>query len=387
MGQALDKVTIKGFKSIKSLEDFELKNLNVMIGGNGAGKSNFVDIFRMLRAMVDGNFANFIASHGGADDFMFNGPKQTEKIEAQFTFGGNSYSFEMEPTTSEKMLINWEQEEGIDGDKLIMNPVFESMITTIKNDDYLCKGSEDRLENLVYQSISSWCVYHFHDTGEKAPMRRSEITADNTKLRSNASNIAPFLLNLRDCRDGKESRFDHSGDSHTKISGDKSYNEIVDAVRLVTPFFDDFILRPKNGGQKEKVNLSWKQKGSDYPMQPYHFSDGTLRFICLATALLQPILPSTIVIDEPELGLHPCAIDILAELINAASTKTQVIVSTQSPALVDCFQPEDVIVVKREKGASTFRRLKSEDLSEWLTEYSLGELWRKNVVRGGPVHE
>lgn len=389
MGQALDKVTIKGFKSIKSLEDFELKNLNVMIGGNGAGKSNFVEIFRMLRAMVDGDFSNFIVGHGGADDFMFNGPKQTNKIEAFFEFGDNSYGFELEPTASEKMLIKLERERYRDnGWQVTGAGSFESQITARKDEKSPRNNNWNGVGYYIYQAISGWYVYHFHDTSKMAPMRRSCITDDNTRLRSNASNIAPFLMNLRSCRDGNEALLNFSGDYYAKLpAGDKSYDEIVEAVRLVTPFFDDFILRPKNGDQKETINLSWKQKGSDYPMQPYHFSDGTLRFICLATALLQPFPPSTIVIDEPELGLHPYAIDILAELIKAASQKTQVIVSTQSPALVDCFQPEDVIVVNREKGASTFKRLKTKDLSEWLKEYSLGDLWRRNIVTGGPVHE
>jgi predicted ATPase len=175
--------------------------------------------------------------------------------------------------------------------------------------------------------------------------------------------------------------------SHREIDRPKFYSKIVEAIKLVTPFFDDFILRPTKKGEKEEVNLSWKQKGSDYPMQPYHFSDGTIRFICLATSLLQPTPPSTIVIDEPELGLHPYAIEIIAELIQAASEKTQVIVSTQSPLLIDHFDPEVIIVVNRKNGASTFERLNKEELSHWLKDYSLGELWRKNIVDGGPVHE
>ena len=199
-------------------------------------------------------------------------------------------------------------------------------------------------------------------------MRRSEITADNMRLRPDASNIAPFLLELRD-------------------NQLKCYEEVISTIRLVTPFFDDFLLKPRRNGEKEKVNLSWKQKGSDYPMQPYHFSDGTIRFICLATALLQPNPPSTIVIDEPELGLHPYAIEILAELIQAASERTQVIVSTQSPPLIDYFSPEDIIVVNRKNGASVFKRLDAKELSHWLQDYSLGELWRKNIIAGGPVHE
>ena len=369
MGNALDKLTIRGFKSIKSLEDFELGKLNVMIGGNGAGKSNLVDMFRMLRAMVDEDFANFITRRGGADDFLFNGPKQTKVIEAEFRFGDNSYSFELEPTASENFLIKVETERYLEYSWTIIGKgKRESNITAKKDERSVVYPGSPGVGYYVHLAISNWVVYHFHDTSATAPMRRSEITADNMRLRPDASNIAPFLLELRD-------------------DEPKCYDEVVGTIKLVTPFFNDFILKPTKKGEKELVNLSWKQKGSDYPMQPYHFSDGTIRFICLAAALLQPDPPSTIVIDEPELGLHPYAIEILAELIQAASERTQVIVSTQSPPLIDNFSPEDIIVVSRENGASTFKRLNAKELSHWLDDYSLGDLWRKNVVAGGPVHE
>jgi len=369
MGQTLEKLTIKGFKSIRSLEDFEFKNLNIMIGGNGAGKSNFVEIFRMLRAMVDEGFANYVMNRGGADDFMFNGPKETKEIEAEFIFGENSYSFVLKPSASEEFVIQIEKERYLDYSwKTIGLGNRESQIASKKNEKSSRYPGVYGIGYHIHASISNWVVYHFHDTSATAPMRRSEIIADNANFRSDASNIAPFLLRLRDEKK-------------------TAYDEIVESVRLVTPFFDDFILKPVQKGEKKVVNLSWKQKGSDYPMQPYHFSDGTIRFICLATSLLQPNIPSIIVIDEPELGLHPYAIEILAELIKAASKKTQVIVATQSPPLIDNFSPEDIIVVNREKGASTFKRLETKELSEWLKEYSLGDLWRKNIVAGGPVHE
>ena len=156
---------------------------------------------------------------------------------------------------------------------------------------------------------------------------------------------------------------------------------------MVTPFFDDFVLESRQSGEKEEINLSWTQKGSDYPMQPYHLSDGSIRFISLATALLQPNPPSTIIIDEPELGLHPAAIVILAELIQQAAQRTQVIVATQSPALIDQFGINDIVVVNRKEGASSFERLNEKDFSEWLKNYSVGELWTKNVIAGGPVYE
>jgi len=133
--------------------------------------------------------------------------------------------------------------------------------------------------------------------------------------------------------------------------------------------------------------LQWHQKGSDFPFLPVHLSDGTIRFICLVTALLQPHPPSTIVIDEPELGLHPFAIGLLADLIQSASERTQVVVSTQSPTFLDHFDPEHVVVVNRREGRSLFDRLDPDQLAEWLQEYSVGELWQKNVVQGGPSHE
>ena len=190
----------------------------------------------------------------------------------------------------------------------------------------------------VSGAVSGWTVYHFHDTTLSAGLRREQPVQDYRILRHDASNIAAFLLGLRVCNKS-------------------SYDLIRDTVRQIAPFFDDFLLEVRTKGDEEKVRLEWRQKGSDFPFQAYHLSDGTLRFICLATALLQPVLPSTIVIDEPELGLHPYAIGLLASLAQSASECTQAILSTQSPALLDYFKPEDVIVVNRREGHSTFDRL------------------------------
>jgi predicted ATPase len=339
-----------------------------MIGGNGAGKSNFIDFFRMLRAMMDGNLKDYIHKNGGISDLLFNGRKVTELLKFETRFGLRGYRFSIVPGAKEDFSITkearyyehgtsgwWELGDSPDGTSLLAREV--------KN-----KTSDSKYGQYVYDAITSWQVYHFHDTSSTAAMRHYEIIQDNKTLRLDGANIAPYLLRL-------------------KNKNSDIYNEITETIKLATPFFDEFILEAKEYGQTQKVNLSWRQKGSDYPMQPYHFSDGTIRFICLATALLQPNLPSTIIIDEPELGLHPYAIEILTELIKATSKKTQVIVSTQSPALIDNFDPEDIIVVNRENGASTFKRLDAKELSHWLEEYSLGDLWRKNIVTGGPVRE
>jgi predicted ATPase len=165
------------------------------------------------------------------------------------------------------------------------------------------------------------------------------------------------------------------------------YEAIRDTIRLANPFFDDFLLRPHTDNEN-MIRLEWREKGSDFPFQAYHLSDGTLRFICLTTLLLQPQLPSTILIDEPELGLHPYAIVILASLMRSAAERTQLIVSTQSVSLVNQFDAEDLLVVERRERdnmhETVIRRVDPQRLSSWLDEYSLGELWEKNVLGGRP---
>jgi len=368
MGDPLDRLTIKGFKSIRALIDFELTGLNVLIGSNGAGKSNFIDFFRLLRSVCEDKTDEFIRNGGGIGDFLFNGRKLTEKLEFEMLFGKRGYRFSIVPTVKEQCTISkearfyegdasgwWQLGNSVDGTSLLVKEAKG--------------GSHDsKYSKPVYNAIMSWKIYHFHDTGSTAGMRHAEIIQDNKYLRADGSNIAPYLLSLR------------------KSSADV-YREITDAIRLVIPFFDDFELEPESFGEKKKVNLAWRQKGSDYPMQPYHFSDGSIRFICLATALLQPEPPATIIIDEPELGLHPSAIGILAELIQNASRRTQLIVATQSPTLIDNFAVENVIVVSRKKGESSFSRLREKDFNVWLENYSVGELWTKNVISGGADHE
>lgn len=365
---SLDRLTIKGFKSIKELVDFELNDLNIVVGGNGAGKSNLVSFFKILRSLIDGNLNRYVTDNGGAGDLLFNGRKITKAMEFETQFDAHGFRFKLVPTVKNTCSIEdearyykhgktgwWELGDSEDGKSHMVAEVKENR-------------SDARYSKPVFDAISSWQIYHFHDTSSTAGMRHYEIVQDNKVLRSDAANIGPFLLKL-------------------KKKNEQSYKGILNAIRLVIPFFDDFILEQVERGAKEEVNLSWNQKGSDFPMQPYHLSDGSIRFICLATALLQPHPPSTIIIDEPELGLHPAAIMVLAELIQAAAKRTQVIVATQSPALIDQFGIEDVVVVNRENGASTFRRLKEEDFTTWLEDYSVGELWTKNVIDGGPVYE
>jgi predicted ATPase len=205
-------------------------------------------------------------------------------------------------------------------------------------------------------------VFHFHDTSADAPVKRLVSTADNLSLRSDAENLAAVLFSLRDMEPA-------------------AYRRIVGAVRQVAPFFRDFVLEPETN---DRIRLRWRETDSEAVFSANQMSDGTMRFVCLATLLLQPTLPALVVLDEPELGLHPYAIVQLAGLLRQASTRSQVLIATQSVTLMNQFQLEDLIVVERDDGASRFSRPDPDRLHEWLDDYSLGELWEKNLIGGRP---
>jgi len=369
MGSPLNTMSISGFKSIRKLQDFDLKNLNMIVGMNGAGKSNFVSFFRMLRAMSEEGLASFVTKNGGADGFFFGGPKESPQIKAHLCFGQNEYAFVLEPTASGDLMVKSEStlRQGGGDWKYYLGGQIESRLKQWR-DKPSEWGPYRGTEAYIYEAVSRWLVYHFHDTSMTAPLRRDQSVRDWRELNPDASNIAAFLLRLR-------------------TRNNDTYEKIRETIQLIAPFFDDFLLEPEDKGDNEVVRLEWRQKGSSFPFQPWQLSDGTIRFICLAAALLQPSPPATVVIDEPELGLHPFALDVLAGLFRDASERTQLVVSTQSAGLLNHFEPEDVIVVDREHGASRFRRLDAASLAAWLEDFSLGELWQKNVFDGGPSHE
>lgn len=376
MADTLKKLTIEGFKSIKSLRDFELGALNVLIGPNGAGKSNFVGFFRLLSELIHQRLQIAVAIEGGADACLFMGPKETPRLLGKFYFGNNGYEFALVPTHDGRLVFEeentyFEGRFGIDRRSLGSGHL-EAKLKDRK-DDAGSAGAKRGIPHYVFEAIGSWVVYHFHDTSFNAGVRRPRAINDNIALRFNADNIAPFLYGIAQTWPG-------------------NYARIRDIVRLAAPFFDDFNLRPIPGNE-EMIQLEWRQKGSDYPFRANQLSDGTLRFICLATALLQPNPPPTLLFDEPELGLHPYALTLIGNLFRqfASSSDTyihrQAIISTQSALLLNEFTPEDVIIVERTNGQSQFRRLQSSELSEWLQDYSLGDLWQKNVLGARPTDE
>ncbi|WP_130470959.1 AAA family ATPase [Candidatus Magnetaquicoccus inordinatus] len=356
------KLSVSGFKSIRELQEFPMRNLNVLIGANGAGKSNFISLFRLLNKMYEQQLQLFVQQQGGPDALLHFGREQTDQMHAEFHFAKNSYDFILLPTADNKLIF---KEENCRFKGVYYTTTPHPAILGTGHGESKLKEATDGYSPYVRASVSRWRVYHFHDTSEKAKIKQRHPNNDNLLLKSDAANLAAYLRMLYQ--------------QHRE-----SYRQIVATIRLVAPFFDDFVQRP---GEPETVELEWTQKGQpDTPFKAHMLSDGTLRFVCLVTLLLQPIvlLPDTILIDEPELGLHPYAISILAAIFKQVAERKQLIISTQSVELVNELEPEDVVVVDQEQGASTFRRFQREELAGWLEEYAMGELWKRNVLGGRP---
>ena len=359
----INLIKISNFKSIREM-DLKLLPINVLIGANGAGKSNFINFFKLIYNIYFQNLQNYIAEEAGAENILYNGLKQSERLWGRIEFDErNAYLFTLKPNLQGSLYFEHESTQFYQGmfgreywdDKPLGNGHLESVMIDKKTG-----GRYGYIKNYM----SSFKIFHFHDTSKTAKIKQKGNIDENQYLLEDAGNLAAYLYFLQE--------------KHPK-----SFKKIEMLVRSVAPYFDCFVLEPDRI-REDKIQLAWKQKGSDMRMYAMQLSDGTLRFMALATLLLQPELPATIIIDEPELGLHPFAINKLAGLIKKASVQSQIIISTQSVNLVDNFSPEDIITVDREDNQSVFVRQNSESLKDWMQEYSIGDLWNKNVIGGTP---
>ncbi len=365
----LKRIVLNGFKSIRCI-DLELHTLNILIGANGAGKSNLISFFKMLNEMTAGRLQQYIGTSGRAQSLLHFGPKLTPQVEAQLEFevknGIDIYAMRLFHAAGDTLVYAEEtlsfQQRGHTSPKLFSLGAGHTETRVLDE----AKAGE-RTAQTIRHLLNSCRVYHFHDTSSTARVRQYGYIGDNRPLMHDAGNLAAFLYRLRNEGSGS------------------AYYPIVKTIQLIAPFFGDFDLEP-TGPDKREVILNWRQKGSDQVFGPHQLSDGTLRAMCLITLLLQPEdeLPDLTIVDEPELGLHPYALNVIAALFGKVSPPKQVLISTQSSSFLDNFAPEDVIVVNREDKESQFKRLNYAELEAWLDEYSLGEVWEKNVIGGGP---
>jgi predicted ATPase len=365
----LKKIEIHGYRSIKSAA-LELHSLNILIGPNGAGKSNLVSFFKMLNEMMGGRIQQYIGTSGRGQSLLYFGPKVTLQLQGQLEFeaenGSDWYSMRMSHAAGDTLVFADETlrflAKGYSTPKVMTLGAghHETRIPDEAN-----KGEQTAK---VFRHLLNQCrVYHFHDTTLTARVRQFCYINDNRWLMPDAGNLAAVLFAYRE-------------------RASVVYRRIVSSVRKIMPEFDDFDLEPSRLNSNEII-LNWRKRGRDYLFGPHQISDGALRAMAICTLFLQPEdeLPGVIILDEPELGLHPHALEIVAGLIRAAATKTQVIAATQSQNFLNFFEPSEIITVETQDGQSVFRRLEPEQLKDWLEDFSIGELWQRNVLGGGPL--
>lgn len=365
----INSITIKGFKSIEHLQDFKPGQINLLIGPNGAGKSNFIGYFRMLSWCVSSvdQFQNFIADSGFASSLLFDGPDTTREIETHLELetdsGINEYASRLVHGAGDILFFADEKVRFSRKELAGRNPNWISLGAGHKESMLYENRNQNATVSVIHSLLQRVIVYQFHNTSSKAPIRNRWLVSDGKYLKENGNNLGSFLFRLY---------------SEYPVE----YKRIIQNLRISLPFFEDFVLEKERG----YVLLRWKERGSQKIFDVSLASDGMLRYIALVALLCQPIgsLPSVMFIDEPELGLHPSAIEALAGMMKSASRHCQLFISTQSPALVDMFEPEDIVVVEREGRASIFKRLSNAELDKWLEDYSLSELWEKNVFGGQP---
>jgi len=369
MGSIIENISISGYKSIKNLENLQLSQLNVLVGANGSGKSNLISFFEMLNFMTSMSLGSYVSHKGGADVLLHTGKEPADQISCEINFkiykhNPDQYDFDgyrmvLKPSETNALYFNNEHtyfRYGNKGyDSADWHPLYNSSTET-----GLSNGNETH--KTILCAMKNWKFFHFHDTSFRAKMKLPSDVNDGNYLRGNGENIAAFLHNMED-------------------NYASTYEQICETVRLVAPFFVRFVFEPD---ENNRVVLKWRDEYNN-TMMPSQFSDGTIRFICLVSLLMQPNPPDFICLDEPELGLHPYAIEILASLIKECSVKSQMLISTQSPTLLDFFEPDDIIVSERQDGESVFERLDNESLKYWLEEFSLGETWKSNAFGGVPV--
>ena len=352
----MDKIEIKGYKSIHDME-LELGHINILIGANGSGKTNFLSFFEFLRNIYSQNLRGYVAERG-MEKILHKGAKITEEISSRLSFGRNKYSFTIKAAEAGFVFTH----EGLwySGNPYVHNP---QEISSMGYESSLRQATIARAK-YIREYLGGLVKYHFHDTSVNSPFTQtSNVENDKYVLYSKGQNLGAFLYNIRE-------------------TAPVSYNLIVHTVQSIAPYFDDFYLRPTENGM---VRLQWTSRYSETIYGPTDLSDGTIRFIALATLFLQPELPATIIIDEPELGLHPAAITKLSGMIkSAANKKCQIIAATQSTDLLSHFQPEDIIAVDLVDEASRFQKLDSKALQLWLENYySVDELWKRNILSQG----
>ena len=380
----IESVRIRGFRSLADVELSGIPKAAVLIGANGSGKSNFIRFFEMLSWMVASRrLAEFVETQGGADDQLHEGSRRTPRIEAEVRLrteaGRNDYRFMLSHAHPDRFFFSEEcfrfnrstsqarapsQYRGTEASWEHLGSGHQEAEIVKAAQSGASYDVNNTTARVIVNLLRNCAVYQFHDTSDTSDFKKRWDAEDNNYLRSHGGNLAAVLLRL-------------------EREDIKRYELIGHHISRILPVFDRFQIEESYG----KVLLRWKAKGTDKTFGAHLTSDGSLRFFALVTLLNLPpeMLPDVLLLDEPELGLHPAAIALVGGMIKALAEKRQVLLATQSPLLVDAFGLDEIFVLELQDGRTEFRKLSPDDYQVWLDDnFTSGELWQKNLLGGRP---
>lgn len=365
----IENLSIRGFKSIRTLSNFKPRTINVFIGQNGAGKSNFISFFKFLSNMMGGtgNLGDYVGRNGGASLFLFDGSETTAQLSASVNLitksGLNEFRFKLSHASGDAFIFTEEQfrytSQGSQTDRN-----WYDLGAGHKESALINAEATGKTQGAVKKLLQQLITYQFHNTTFSSPIRNNKADVENNwYLEEDGRNLSSVLHDLR-------------------MNEPAIYQKIIMVIRQIIPFFDDFVLTDQYG----KTYLKWRELDSPMTFVATQASDGMLRAMALVALLCLPAnrLPAVMFLDEPELGLHPSAVKTICDLIVGASEHCQIFIATQDADMLNEFEPEDVVVVSREGRESAFRSLADEDLSAWAGAYSLSDLWHRNIIGGKP---
>lgn len=362
-------MSVAGFRNLKQVSGVEMPELSVLIGGNGVGKSTVIRFVDFLKQIQQGRLQRYVMENGGGDDQLFMGSNHTSSITAQLKFelgsgGFAEYAFELGyRSIGDGLYIEregWRRVGQIDKNAGLWSFVSDGDRGTGKESALAIQA--DETARSIHRFLADMAVYQFHNTSVNAAINKYWDVTDCYRLRSDGGNLAAVLLDL-------------------KKNDPRRYSIIVRQIQRFVPTLEDFELNPVEASGK--VMLKWRSRFSDKTFGAHLTSDGSLRLFCLVTLLSLPEerLPSVICIDEPELGLHPYAVELVAEMVKIVARKRQVILATQSPYLVDCFELENVIIAESRGGETSLKTLPRQEYQRWLdADFQLSDIWLSRSV-------
>ena len=371
----IESVRIRGFRSLADVELSGLRNATLMIGANGSGKSNFIRFFEMISWMMRSRrLVEFVEKHGGADDQLYGGNSTTPRMEANIAIltdqGRNDYRFVLTHAHPDRFIFT--DEAFRFSRKGSLTDADWQHLGSGHKEAAIVEAAQSKESNnvnpttafMIVNLLRDCSVYQFHDTSDTSDFKKRWDADDTNHLRSHGGNLAAILHRL-------------------EREDIKRFENICLHINRILPVFDRFQIEESYG----KVSLRWKAKGSEKTFGAHLTSDGSLRFFALVTLLNLPLemLPNVLLLDEPELGLHPAAVALVGGMIKALAVERQVIVATQSPLLVDAFDLDEIVVLELQNGRTEVRRLDTEQYQHWLDDsFTSGELWQKNLIGGHP---